>query len=102
MSHREMSKLLCCYRVQLRLVGKDLQSVIPSLLSEFGIKRWQVELKAKGVCDSKVLMILELIWANLMLKKPKALDQDNEAKKLGARVRRFELLKGFYELKIQV
>ena len=71
MSHQEMNKLLRCHRVQLRLVGKDLQSVIPSLLSEFGIKRLQVELKAKGVRDSKVLMILELIWANLMLKKPK-------------------------------
>ena len=40
MSHQEMSKLLHCCRVQLRLVGKDLQSVIPSLLSEFGMKRW--------------------------------------------------------------
>lgn len=70
MSHQEMSKLLRCHRVPLTLVGTDLQSVIPSLLSEFGI-RWQVELKAKGVRDSKVLMILELIWANLMLKKPK-------------------------------
>lgn len=67
-------------------------------------------MKVKGVHDSEMLVILGLIWAIPMLKKPKGVGgleikmmgarSGYLYEEVGARVRSFELEKGFSKLKI--